>query len=116
MSSGDNLLLSQVETASMADMMPGGGPPANMPEPCSAAGHLNSPVINIVDKSSKTEHSHSFIAPDKGEMMKAVLDGLKQASNPHHGTKHQHHGSSHHHVNNGDTNIHSSHHHQNHKH
>ena len=32
----------------------------NLPQPCSSAGHLNVPVINMIDKSNNSEHSHKF--------------------------------------------------------
>ena len=55
---------SQLE--SEVEMMPGMGPPANPPVPCSAAGHMNTPVVNIINKSQETQHSHAYDPPKKG--------------------------------------------------
>ena len=52
----------------------------NKPVHCSSAGHLNSPVINIVDKSQRTEHSHAFDAPKPDDMkrkLNAAVKGIK---------------------------------------
>ena len=34
--------------------------PPKKPIPCSAAPHMNTPVVSIVNKSQVTEHSHDF--------------------------------------------------------
>ena len=50
--SSDMNIYSQLESES--EMMPGGDEPANPPIPCSSAGHMNTPVVNIINKSQET--------------------------------------------------------------
>ena len=32
----------------------------NKPKPCSAAGNLNSPIINVINRRTRVVHSHRF--------------------------------------------------------
>ena len=62
-------------------MGPGMLTPINKPTPVNSAGHLNSPVINVVDKSDKSMHSHAFHlkkGPSFRDMkMASLLDSAK---------------------------------------
>ena len=51
----------------------------NKPVHCSSSGHLNTPVINIVDKSQRTEHGHAFEVPpdDMKKKQKAAVKAIK---------------------------------------
>ena len=71
---GANLSQTGAETSAEFLGMLGG---TNKPVHCSSQGHLNSPVINIVDKSQKTEHSHAFDPPTENEMKKKLNAAMK---------------------------------------
>ena len=78
------LLTELLQVESSTEQVPGmEGPPP--PVPCNSPGHLNTPVINIVDKSQKTEHSHAFAPPYQMPPVRPVMPAPPMSTKVHHG-------------------------------